>query len=134
MERPIDSTNIEHAQIYAQLKAMLLGGEHHGFTAEEEAEIQRANVAFYRTCPAEEAFARHFRAARPDEEALSASLPELIALLRKRQPGTLTGIGMQEFSRALVAAGVERRHTEKGNRYRIVPLEREDSKPAILSE
>ena len=124
VERPIDSTNIEPAQIYAQLKAMLLGGEHHGFTAEEEAEIQRANVAFYRTCPAEEAFARHFRAARPDEEALSASLPELIALLRKRQPGTLTGIGMQEFSRALVAAGVERKHTEKGNRYRIVPLER----------
>ena len=123
VERPIDSTDIEHAQIYAQLKAMLLGGERHGFTAEEEAEIQRANVAFYRTCPAEEAFARHFRAARPDEEALSVSLPELIALLRKRQPGTLTGIGMQEFSRALVAAGVERRHTEKGNRYRIVPLE-----------
>ena len=123
VERPIDSTDIEHAQIYAQLKAMLLGGERHGFTAEEEAEIQRANVAFYRTCPAEEAFARHFRAARPDEEALSVSLPELIALLRKRQPGTLTSIGMQEFSRALVAAGVERRHTEKGNRYRIVPLE-----------
>ena len=86
------------------------------FTAGEEAEIQHANVAFYRTCPAEEAFARHFRAARPDEEALSVSLPELIALLRKRQPGTLTGIGMQEFSRALVAAGVERKHTEKGNR------------------
>ena len=123
VERPIDSTDIEHAQIYAQLKAMLLGGERHGFTTEEEAEIQRANVAFYRTFPAEEAFARHFRAARPDEEALSVSLPELIALLRKRQPGTLTGISMQEFSRALVAAGVERKHTEKGNRYRIVPLE-----------
>ena len=123
VERPIDSTDIGHAQIYAQLKAMLLGGERYWFTAGEEAEIQRANVAFYRTCPAEEAFARHFRAARPDEEALSVSLPELIALLRKRQPGTLTGIGMQEFSRALVAAGVERRHTEKGNRYRIVPLE-----------
>ena len=134
VERPIDSTDIEHAQIYAQLKAMLLGGERHGFTAEEEAEIQRANVAFYRTCPAEEAFARHFRAARPDEEALSVSLPELIALLRKRQPGTLTSIGMQEFSRALVAAGVERRHTEKGNRYRIVPLEHEGCKSAILSE
>ena len=123
VERPIDSTNIEHTQIYAQLKTMLLGGERHGFTAEEETEIQRANVAFYRICPAEEAFARHFRAARPDEEALSVSLPELIALLRKRQPGTFTGIGIQEFSRALVAAGVERRHTEKGNRYRIVPLE-----------
>ena len=123
VERPIDSTDIEHAQIYAQLKAMLLGDERYWFTAGEEAEIQHANVAFYRTCPAEEAFARHFRAARPDEEALSVSLPELIALLRKRQPGTLTGIGMQEFSRALVAAGVERRHTEKGNRYRIVPLE-----------
>ena len=123
VERPIDSTDIGHAQIYAQLKAMLLGGERYWFTAGEEAEIQHANVAFYRTCPAEEAFARHFRAARPDEEALYVSLPELIALLRKRQPGMLTGIGMQEFSRALVAAGVERRHTEKGNRYRIVPLE-----------
>ena len=134
VERPIDSTDIGHAQIYAQLKAMLLGGERHGFTAEEEAEIQRANVAFYRTCPAEEAFARHFRATHPDEEALSVSLPELITLLRKRQPGTLTGIGMQEFSRALVAAGVERRHTEKGNRYRIVPLEHEGCKSAILSE
>ena len=134
VEHPIDSTGIDHAQIYAQLKGMLLGGGRYWFTAEEEAEIQRANVAFYRTCPAEEAFARHFRAARPGEEALSVSLPELIALLRKRHPGTLTGIGMQEFSRALVAAGVERRHTEKGNRYRIVPLEREDSKPAILSE
>ena len=134
VERPIDSTDIGHAQIYAQLKAMLLGGERYWFTAGEEAEIQHANVAFYRTCPAEEAFARHFRAARPDEEALSVSLPELIALLRKRQPGTLTSIGMQEFSRALVAAGVERRHTEKGNRYRIVPLEHEGCKSAILSE
>ena len=41
---------------------------------------------------------------------------------------------LQEMLTTLVAAGVERRHTEKGNRYRIVPLEREDSKPAILSE
>ena len=132
VERPIDSTGIDHAQIYAQLKGMLLGGGRYWFTAEEEAEIQRANVAFYRTCPAEEAFARHFRAARPGEEALSVSLPELIALLRKRHPGTLTGIGMQEFSRALVAAGVERRHTEKGNRYRIVPLETSDFQDLYL--
>ena len=127
VERPIDNTNIEHAQIYAQLKDMFLGGERYGFTAEKEAEIQRANVAFYRTCPAEEAFARHFRATHPDEEVLSVSLPELIALLRKHQPGTLTGIGMQEFSRALVAAGVERQHTEKGNRYQIVPLKTSNS-------
>ena len=123
VERPIDSAGIDHGQVYAQLKALLLGGERYWFTAEEEAEIQHANAAFYRTCPAEEAFARHFRAALPGEEGLCVSLPELIALLRKRQPGTLTGIGMQEFSRALVTAGVERRHTAKGNRYRIVPVD-----------
>ena len=134
VERPIDSTDIGHAQIYAQLKAMLLGGERYWFTAGEEAETKPATGAFSRTCRGEGVFARHFRAARPDEEALSVSLPELIALLRKRQPGTLTSIGMQEFSRALVAAGVERRHTEKGNRYRIVPLEHEGCKSAILSE
>ena len=115
VERPIDSTDIEHAQIYAQLKAMLLGGERHGFTAEEEA--GKSNVPTWPSTALvrrKKLLPRHFRAARPDEEALSVSLPELIALLRKRQPGTLTSIGMQEFSRALVAAGVERRHTEKG--------------------
>ena len=114
VERPIDSTDIEHAQIYAQLKAMLLGGERHGFTAEEEAEIQRANVAFYRTCPAEEALPATSVPPVRTKRPCPSPLPELIALLRKRQPGTLTSIGMQEFSRALVAAGVERRHTEKG--------------------
>ena len=36
VERPIDSTDIEHAQIYAQLKAMLLGDERYWFTAGEE--------------------------------------------------------------------------------------------------
>ena len=54
VERPIDSTGIDHAQTYAQLKDMLLGDERHWFTAGEEAEIQRTNVAFYRTYPAEE--------------------------------------------------------------------------------
>ena len=64
---------------------MLLGDERYWFTAgkKRKSTCQRG---LHRTCPAEEAFARHFRAARPDEEALSVSLPELIALLRKRQP------------------------------------------------
>ena len=33
VERPIDSTGIDHAQTYAQLKDMLLGGGRHWFTA-----------------------------------------------------------------------------------------------------
>ena len=77
---------------------------------------------FNRTSPAAEVFARHFRAARPGEEAVLYSLSEIITLLRRKQPGQLIGTGMQEFSRALVAAGVERKHTEKGNRYRVMPI------------
>lgn len=122
VEHPIDSTRIDHAQVYAQLKTLLLGGERYWFTRQEEAAIQQANLMFNRTSPAAEVFARHFRAARPGEEAALYSLSEIITLLRRKQPGQLIGTGMQEFSRALVAAGVERKHTEKGNRYRVMPI------------
>lgn len=122
VEHPIDSSGIDHAQAYAQLKTLLLGGERYWFTRQEEAAIQQANLMFNRTSPAAEVFARHFRAARPGEDAALYSLSEIITLLRRKQPGLLTGTGMQEFSRALAAAGVERKHTEKGNRYRIVSI------------
>ena len=122
VEHPIDSSGIDHAQAYAQLKTLLLGGERYWFTRQEEAAIQQANLMFNRTSPAAEVFARHFRAARPGEDAALYSLSEIITLLRRKQPGLLTGTGMQEFSRALAAAGVERKHTEKGNRYRVVPI------------
>ncbi len=124
VERPIDSAGIEHDQLYAQLKALLASGERHWFSAEEEEEVQRHNAAFYRVCPAEEAFHVCFRAAAPDEEAQLLSLPEIVSHVRRRFRGVMAGVNMQLFAHALVLAGVERRHTRVGNRYRVVAREK----------
>ena len=54
VKHPIDSTGIDHAQIYAQLKAELERGERYWFSHGEENALRLYNAAFYRICPAEE--------------------------------------------------------------------------------
>ena len=54
VEHPIDSTGIDHAQIYAQLKAELERGERYWFSHGEENALRLHNAAFYRICPAGE--------------------------------------------------------------------------------
>ncbi|MFQ8801088.1 MAG: VapE domain-containing protein [Paraprevotella clara] len=52
VEHPIDCTGIDHAQIYAQLKAELENGERYWFSHGEENALRLHNAAFYRICPA----------------------------------------------------------------------------------
>ena len=67
VEHPIDSTGIDHAQIYAQLKAELENGERYWFSHGEENALRLHNAAFYRICPAGEVLRRYYRAAQPNE-------------------------------------------------------------------
>lgn len=120
--RPIDCRGIDHAQVYAQLKAALLSGERYWFNAEEEEDLMLNNAPYYRTYPAEELFLRFFRAARPDEECRLYSLPDILSRIRKLCPGAMSGVRMQNFSQALIAAGVRKVHTQYGNRYKLVEL------------
>ncbi len=122
VERPIDVSDIDHAQIYAQLKAELETGEQYWFSKEEEAEIQLANQPFYRTSPAEEVIRCHFRAPKEGEASRLRSLPELAEELRRRCPGQTTEIKLRALAQSLVSAGIQRIHTEKGNRYRVVKI------------
>ncbi len=108
-------------RLYAQLKTLLLGGERYWFTRQEEAAIQQANLMFNRTSPAAEASPVIPVPPAPVRRPLCIPYPKLSPCCAG-QPGQLIGTGMQEFSRALVAAGVERKHTEKGNRYRVMPI------------
>lgn len=122
VESMIDCTAINHDQLYAQLKHELLTGERYWFTAEEEADIQRHNEAFYRIMPEEEIFRSHFRAATPDEPCELLSLTEILEVLREHHRGLMRNINLAYFGSALVASGVERVHTREGNRYRVVRL------------
>ena len=53
VEHPIDCEAIEHEQLYAQLKVAILSGQRYWFTKEEEQELQKSNLAFYRQGPVE---------------------------------------------------------------------------------
>ena len=122
VKHPIDSTGIDHAQIYAQLKAELENGERYWFSHGEENALRLHNAAFYRICPAGEVLRRYYRAAQPGEKVRPLSLPEIFARLRRLEPGAMAGVTLPKLAQALVAAGVQKIHTHYGNRYRVVEL------------
>ena len=119
VKHPIDSTGIDHAQIYAQLKAELERGERYWFSHGEENALRLHNAAFYRICPAGEVLRRYYRAAQPNEKVRPLSLPEIFARLRRLEPGAMAGVTLPKLAQALVAAGVQKIHTHYGNRYRV---------------
>ena len=122
VEHPIDCTGIDHAQIYAQLKAELENGERYWFSHGEENALRLHNAAFYRICPAEEVLSRYYRAAHPGEKVRLLSLPEIFARLRRLEPGAMAGVTLPKLAQALVAAGVQKVHTHYGNRYRVAEI------------
>ena len=122
VKHPIDSTGIDHAQIYAQLKAELENGERYWFSHGEENALRLHNAAFYRIYPAGEMLRRYYRAAQPGEKVRLLSLPEIFARLRRLEPGAMAGVTLPKLAQALVAAGVQKIHTHYGNRYRVAEI------------
>ena len=122
VKHPIDSTGIDHAQIYAQLKAELENGERYWFSHGEENALRLHNAAFYRIYPAGEVLHRYYRAAQPGEKVRLLSLPEIFARLRRLEPGAMAGITLPKLAQALVAAEVQKVHTHYGNRYRVAEI------------
>ena len=120
--RPIDSTQLDYPQIYAQLMAELDCGERYWFSPEEEEMLHRNNLDYYRMSPVEDVFRRHYRAALPEEPVRPLSLTDMMQHIRRKNPIALRGVNLQAFARAVLAAGVERRHTKEGNRYRVVEI------------
>ena len=105
------------------MKAELDAGERYWFTPEEEQEIQFHNEQFYQVHPEEELFLNHFRAASEGEECEMLSLAEILECLKEKHGGLLRQVSMVKFGNALVASGIERVHTKRGNRYKLVRLD-----------
>ncbi|MCD8269817.1 MAG: DUF3874 domain-containing protein [Parabacteroides sp.] len=119
----IDCSPIDHAQLYAQLKAELLSGERYWFTSDEEAEIMGSNTAFYKHSVEEDVFHSCFRTPESDEKALSLSAAAIFARLKKFNPAAMRSVSPTNFGRLLVSLGVERKHTEYGNLYQVVSVQ-----------
>lgn len=122
VEHPIDCRYIQHRQIFAQLKEELQVGFIYWFTKEEEKEIQEHNRKFYKSDSVLDILSQYFRPASPTEESKSYSLQEIITLTRQKSRLSLSGIKIQDFSKALRMMGVERKHHNNGNKYRVVEI------------
>lgn len=116
----IDCTPPDYAQLYAQLKTELLGGERYWFTSEEEKEIQEHNRFFYKQSPETDIFFRCFRIPKEGEEALLLSPTEIFCRLQKKYPAAFRNSNVVNMGRLLVGLGVERVRTRYGSAYRVV--------------
>lgn len=120
VEHVIDCNGIDHSQIYAQLKAELSGGARYWFSKEEERELQRHNMAFYRACPAEEVFHACFRPAMPGEACEQLSAATIYKVLKTYNSAAMAGSSPSTFGQLLSATGAVRKHTKYGNVYLVV--------------
>lgn len=118
----IDCTPPDHAQLFAQLKAELAGGERYWFSEEEEKEIQHSNRNFYKMPAEQELFLRCFRVPQEGELSKSYTTTDLFNYLQKHYPAAMRGVTPNRLGRMMVALGIQRVHTEYGNVYRLVKL------------
>ena len=119
----ISNENIEHKQLYAQLRQEVLDGERDYLNKEEEKEVQRRNKAYYRQSPLEDVFHACFRRPTPEEEGNWLTAAEIFRLMNKRNASALRGISAKQLSFRLTAMGFKPRHTMRGNCYHVVQAE-----------
>lgn len=122
VEYPIDCEGIDYAQLYAQLKAEILAGEHYWFTKEEETELQQSNMTFYRQGPVEDVLRSCYRAAEKGEGCELLSSADIFQRLKKINPAAMRGANPASLAQILIAVGIERKHTKFGNVYRVVSV------------
>lgn len=115
----IDRTPIDHAQLYAQLKAELQRGERSWLTPDEEAEIEENNKAFYRSKPEEDVFLKCFKTPAEGDSPLELSADEIYNHLIARYPNVMKSTTPRALSRILISNGFHPRHTHLGNRYKL---------------
>lgn len=122
LHHKLDCTPLEHKQLFAQLKAELVQGERYWFTTEEEQELILRNEEFTIVPPTHDVFFRAFRLPEAGEEFKLYAASTLYTILAGRYPVAMRGMNVNRFGKLLVALGVERVHTMKGNMYKVVPV------------
>jgi hypothetical protein len=115
-------SSLHPAQLYAQLKAEILAGEHYWFTKEEETELQQSNMTFYRQGPVEDVLRSCYRAAEKGEGCELLSSADIFQRLKKINPAAMRGANPASLAQILIAVGIERKHTKFGNVYRVVSV------------
>lgn len=121
VEKMIDNSPIDHAQVYAQLKEELERGERPYLTHDEEQEVEENNKGYYHIMPEEDVFRQCFRIPDSNEPCQQFTAMQIYARLEQRNAKAMRGSNPQKFGHTLLQMGVERIHTANGNFYRVIP-------------
>jgi len=135
VERSIDCSGIDHAQLFAQLKAELLSGKRSWLDGEEERLLQQRNRLFYKIRPEEEAFRRTFMPASEadgDCEELRASC--IYEELKRLHPTLMRGMNACGMGRLLASIHMKAHHRSDGNYYRVKRIAPEADTKNIVSD
>ena len=122
VEKPIDCSAIDYAQVYAQLKFELESGKRYWLSKEEEQEIQRHNRAYYRHSPEEEAFYKVFALPKEEEPYLELTATDIFNQLQKRFPVLFRGVNPKHFGKVMTKVGAKKIHTMYGSVYRVTKV------------
>jgi predicted P-loop ATPase len=122
VKKKIDDSPLEYGQLYAQLKAELADGMVYWFNSEEEEEIQLNNAPFRKQGMEEDLFRICYRLPQTGEEAPLLSAAQIYSCLKKRHPAAMRSSNPTQFGKVLSSLGIQREHTEYGNRYRLIEV------------
>ncbi|MBR4922275.1 MAG: DUF3874 domain-containing protein [Bacteroidaceae bacterium] len=122
VEKPIDCSAIDYAQVYAQLKFELESGKRYWLSKEEEQEIQHHNRAYYRHSPEEEAFYKVFALPKEEEPYLELTATDIFNQLQKRFPVLFRGVNPKHFGKVMTKVGAKKIHTMYGSVYRVTKV------------
>ena len=119
VEKPIDCSPIDHAQLYAQLKFELESGKRYWLTKEEELEIQENNQVFYKQSTEEEVFFKVFRLPNEGEAFVKMTASSIFDHLQKRYPALMRGANVRQFGKVLCHIGAKRSRSNMGSVYEV---------------
>ena len=116
----ISSEPLQHKQLYAQLKHELEEGYPTYLNKNEEAAWQRHNRKFYQESLLEDVFHSCFRLPENVAEGEWLTAAHIFKIMVKHNSTALRGISAKRLSYHLRGLGLESKHTQYGNVYRIV--------------
>lgn len=116
----ISSEPLQHKQLYAQLKHELEEGYLTYLNKNEEAAWQRHNRKFYQESLLEDVFHSCFRLPENVAEGEWLTAAHIFKVMVKHNSTALRGISAKRLSYHLRGLGLESKHTQYGNVYRIV--------------
>lgn len=116
----ISSEPLQHKQLYAQLKHELEEGYPTYLNKNEEAAWQRHNRKFYQESLLEDVFHSCFRLPENVVEGEWLTAAHIFKVMVKHNSTALRGISAKRLSYHLRGMGLESKHTQYGNVYRVV--------------